>query len=209
MTLRRQSSCARYRAGLLDFIDRRERGPGTDVALAHLDRCRSCETELSEIALAITALRRIRAEVQRAEPSRDAWDRVRRAAVCRPAAPWRWRMSLGTTMVAAALAAVVVLPTAFGSLAAALPPIAGGDASATLDGSPAGAAPAPRIYDPPAGTLTARIVTILAGDARINLPREARALTFLPAATDRNEVERARRWAVTITETLTRAATRD
>jgi hypothetical protein len=99
-------------------------------------------------------------------------------------------MSLGTTMVAAALAAVVVMPTAFGSLAAPWPPIAGGDASATLDGSPAGAAP--RIYDPPAGTLTARVVTILAGDAGLDRRREARALTFLPAATDRSEVERAR-----------------
>jgi hypothetical protein len=209
MTLRRQSACALHRAALLDFIDRRERGSGTDVALAHLDRCRSCETELSEIALAITALRRIRAEVQLAEPSRDAWERVRRVAARRPAAPWRWRVSLGTTVVAAALVAVVVMPTAFGSLAAPWPPIAGGDASATLDGARAGGAPAPRIYDPPARALTARVVTILAGDAGLDRPREARALTFLPAATDRSEVQRARRGAVTITETLTRAATRE
>jgi hypothetical protein len=209
MIFRRRSACAGHRAALLDFIDRRERGPGTDVALAHLDRCRHCETELSEIALAITALRRIRSEVQLAEPSRDAWERVRRVAVRRPAPPWRWRISLGATMVAAALAAVVVMPTAFGSLAAPWPPIAGGDASATLDGSPAGAASATRIYDPPAGTLTARVVTILAGEAGLDRPREARALTFLPAATDRAEVERARRWAATSTETLTRAATRE
>lgn len=210
MILRRPSSCAGHRAALLDFVDRRERGPGTDVALAHLDRCRTCETELTEIALTITVLRRIRAEVQVAEPSGDSWERVRRVAARRPAAPWRWRMSLGATVVAAALAAVVVMPTAFGRLAAPWPPIAAGDAAGTLDGPSRGAAPATRIYDPPAGRLTARVVTILAGDDLIDRPREARALTFLPVATDRFELERATRWPTTTNrERHTHTAARD
>jgi len=187
MILRHPTSCAGHRAALLDFVDRRERRPGTDVALAHLDRCRSCETELTEIALTITVLRRIRAEVQLAEPSGDSWERVRRVAARRPAAPWRWRMSLGATVVAAALAAVVVMPTAFGPLAAQWPPIAGDAAPGAQDGPSAAAAPAPRFYDPPAGMLTAGVVTILAGDERINRPRETLALTFLPVATDRFE----------------------
>ena len=207
MILRRPSSCAGHRAALLDFVDRRERRPGTDVALAHLDRCRSCEAELTEIALAITALRRIGAEVQLAEPSGDAWERVRQVAARRPAAPWRTRLSLGATLVGAALAVVVVMPAAFGPLAAPGPPIAGDAAPATQDGP---SAPATRFYDPPAGMLTAQVVTILAGDERINRPREARALTFLPVATDRFEPERARVRATTASQEMhTHAATPD
>lgn len=209
MILGRPSACPRHRAALLDFVDRREHGPGTDVALAHLDRCRSCETELSEIALLITALRRIQAEVRLVEPSQDAWERVRLVAARRPPAPWRWRMSLGATMAGAALAAVVVMPAAFGRLAAPGPPMAGDGASGTADGPPA-AAVALRVYDPPAGRLTAGVVTILAGDDGINRPRQARTLTFLPAATDRHEPERARRWPATTSEgTPIRAATPD
>lgn len=200
--LRRRSSCTGHRAALLGFVDRRERGPATDLALAHLDRCRSCEAELSEIALMITVLRRIRAEAQLVEPSPDAWERVRRVAVRRPVAPWRWRMSLGTTLLGAALAAVMVMPTAFGNLAAPSSPMVGDGGSGTLDFPLAGAAPATRIYDPPAGMLTARIVTILAGDDRIDRPRQARALTSLPVATDRFELERARRWVTTTGEGL-------
>lgn len=210
MILRRRSSCAGHRAALLDFVDRRERGPGTDVALAHLDRCRSCETELSEIALMITVLRRIRAEVQLIEPSREAWERVRRVAAPRPMVPWRWRMSLGATMVGAALAAVLVMPAAFGRLAVPWPPMAGDDASGTLDSPPLDAAPATRFYDPPAGSLTARMVTILAGDDGIDRPRGPRALMLLPAATDRFELERARPWATTTSQGIhTHAATPD
>lgn len=210
MILRRPSSCAGHRAALLDFVDRRERRSGTDVALAHLDRCRSCEAELTEIALAITALRRIGTEVQLAEPSGDAWERVRQVAARRPAAPWRTRMSLGATLVGAALAAVVVMPAAFGPLAVPGPPIAGDAAPGAQDGPSAAAAPAPRFYDPPAGMLTAGVVTILAGDERINRPRDTPALTFLPVATDRFELDRAHVRAATASQEMdTHAATRD
>ncbi len=206
----RRSACAGHRAALLDFIDRRERGPGTDAALAHLDRCRTCETELSEIALMITVLRRIRAEVQVAEPPRDAWERVRRVAARRPVPPWRWRISLGSTVLATALAAIVVMPTAFGSLAAPSPPITGDAAPGTLGGPPAGAAPATRVYDPPPGLLTPRVVTILAGDDRLARPREARALTLLPASTDRFDPEHGRAWTPpAVGELRTHAATPD
>jgi hypothetical protein len=209
MILRHRSPCSGHRAALLDFIDGRERGPGTEVALAHLDLCRSCEAELSEIALMIRVLRRIQAEVQLVEPSPESWERVRGAAARRTVAPWRWRISLGTTLVGAALAAVVVMPTALGRLAAPWPPIAGDAAPGILAGPPA-AAPATRFYDPPAGMLTARVVTILSGDKSIGRPREARALTFLPASTDRFELERARGWAPTTSEEIqTDAATPD
>ncbi len=105
-------SCAHHRAALLDFVDRREQGPATDAALAHLDRCRACESELTEIALAIAALRRLHAEVRTAEPPRDAWARLRAHVGRRPVAPWRWRLGIGGLMTSALLVGVLVGPLA-------------------------------------------------------------------------------------------------
>ena len=38
-----RTSCVRHREALVDFVDRREMGPGTAAALTHLDHCRACE----------------------------------------------------------------------------------------------------------------------------------------------------------------------
>jgi hypothetical protein len=104
------SECDGHRTALLDFVDRREIGPGTRPALDHLDRCRSCEWELEATALAIAALRRMWSEASGLEPPEDAWSRLR-ARIDRPRGPlWRWRTSLGGLMVGAGLAAALVAP---------------------------------------------------------------------------------------------------
>ena len=105
--------CADHRAALLDFVDRGERGPGTARALAHLDRCHTCERDLSEVALTIAALRRIGREVAVAEPAADAWLKLR-ARVTRPIDPWRWRATIGGMVSSTLLVAVLVGPATLG-----------------------------------------------------------------------------------------------
>jgi hypothetical protein len=103
--------CARHRAALLDFVDRRESGPATSAALDHLDRCAACTWELEATALAIMALRRLHDEVAEAEPAADGWGRLR-ARVTRPReAVWRWRASLAGVAIGAGLVATIIAPT--------------------------------------------------------------------------------------------------
>ena len=107
-----RSPCAIHRDALLAFVDRRERTARTDAALAHLELCATCEVELTEVALAVTALRRIGRQVALVEPGPDAWpallSRVRR----RDAAPWHWPMTLGGLVTSTMLVAVLVVPLA-------------------------------------------------------------------------------------------------
>ncbi len=56
-------ACRRHRPVLVDFVDRRERGPRTPAALDHLARCERCEQEMAEYALTIVALRRAGREI--------------------------------------------------------------------------------------------------------------------------------------------------
>ena len=108
----RARACGRHRERLVDFIDRREVGPHTSVALAHLDHCRACEWELEATALTITALRRLVAEAEALEPAPDAWERLR-ARVDRPrAALWRWRTTLAGIALGAGLVGTLVAPRA-------------------------------------------------------------------------------------------------
>jgi hypothetical protein len=113
MILGFRSPCDMHRGALIDFVDRRELGSATAAALSHLDRCRACEEELSAIALAIAALRRLHREVVGEEPAADAWLRLR-ARIQRPIDPWRWRASLGGLAGSALLVAVLVGPIAIG-----------------------------------------------------------------------------------------------
>jgi hypothetical protein len=113
MNLSLRNPCGTHRAALIDFVDRRALGSATAAALSHLDRCRACEEELSGIALAIAALRRLHREVDGEEPAADAWLRLR-ARVQRPIDPWRWRASLGGLAGSLMLVAVLVGPMALG-----------------------------------------------------------------------------------------------
>lgn len=110
-----RGACARHRGALLDFVDHGEIVPGTAAALAHLERCDRCTDELESTVLAITALRRYGDELARAEPSPEAWPRLRaRLESLRPA---RWAiMSPSAGMVmSVALVAVLVAPISIGT----------------------------------------------------------------------------------------------
>ena len=122
-------NCRRYRPALVDFIDHGEVvDPDTGLALAHLDRCERCTTELEAIVLAITALRRLGDDASRIEPSPDAWPRLRmRLERWRPI---RWPVmspSVGMVM-SMALVAVLVVPLRIGGAA---PTAAGPNAGPT------------------------------------------------------------------------------
>ena len=111
MIARQGPSCAEHRSALLDFVDRREWSSTTEAALAHLDRCPSCESELAEIVLMIAALRRIAAEARAVRPPPDAWSRLR-SRIDRPRPPaWVGRLSLGSLMLTAAVVAMVLAPS--------------------------------------------------------------------------------------------------
>lgn len=107
----RPGGCGIHRAALLDFVDRRELGPGTPAALEHLDRCDHCRTELAATVLAIHAVRRLLAEAMALEPPGDAWERLR-ARVQRPvASAWQARSALAGVVVGVGLVAALVGPS--------------------------------------------------------------------------------------------------
>ncbi|MFL5679177.1 MAG: hypothetical protein ACJ77B_01095 [Chloroflexota bacterium] len=127
MILRFRRACDDHRAALLDFVDRRAVEPRTARALAHLDHCRDCERELSQIALALVALRRLRLDIESAEPASDGWDRLRARIQRRAVDPWRWRASVGGLAVSSMLVAVLLAPMSIGrpSIAQMAPPAPG------------------------------------------------------------------------------------
>ena len=117
-----RGACARHRAALLDFVDRGEIVASTAPALAHLEHCGRCTDELESTVLAITALRRFGDELARAEPSPEAWPRLRaRIETLRPA---RWAiMSPSAGMVMSiALVAVLVAPFRVGTSTTSIAP---------------------------------------------------------------------------------------
>jgi hypothetical protein len=103
--------CRRHRPALVDFVDRGEIRPETAPALAHLDRCDRCTTELESTVLTITALRRLGDESSRVEPAGDAWPRLRaRLDRWRPS---RWAPLMSPTaglVMSLGLVAVLVAP---------------------------------------------------------------------------------------------------
>lgn len=110
-----RTACARHRDALLDFVDRRELGPGTDAALDHLARCRACEGELETTAMAVAALRRLHREARAVEPPADAWQQLR-VRVDRPrGAAWRWRTTLAGLAIGAGLVGTIIAPVAMWS----------------------------------------------------------------------------------------------
>jgi hypothetical protein len=106
----RTDSCRHHRDTLLDFLEQREHGPSSAAALAHLDRCRSCEAELGATLLTIHALRRVLGEAARVDPPADGWDRLR-TRVQRPVAGvWQARTAVAGLAVSAALVTALVGP---------------------------------------------------------------------------------------------------
>jgi anti-sigma factor RsiW len=109
----RTATCRRYRRALEEFVDRGEHGPSTATALEHLSRCRTCEREMTELALTIAALRRAGRDLRAAPVPVIAPARVA-ALTVRPRSPWSFRLQLGSLVTGAAIAALVVLPQAGG-----------------------------------------------------------------------------------------------
>jgi len=133
-----RTPCSRYRFDLEAFVDRREVGPTTADALAHLETCRSCEEEVEQLALAVFALRRLGSEARDAglaegmgavmagdrpdaatgaldapqDPTaeRSGWPALR-ARVDRAREPvWRRRTQLAGALVGAGLVAAFIGP---------------------------------------------------------------------------------------------------
>jgi predicted anti-sigma-YlaC factor YlaD len=107
--MRPVSPCDRHRPALLDLVDRGERGAATDPALDHLAVCGACEQELTQVALAVHALRRVGREVRAVPVPVVPAERVAGLAVRRREA-WSWRLQLGSIAASAAIVAVVVAP---------------------------------------------------------------------------------------------------
>ena len=108
-------ACRRHRSALLDFVDRGEIAVRTGPALAHLDRCDRCTSQIESTVLTIIALRRLGEDLAQAEPSPDVWPRLR--ARLERWRPFRWSVmspSAGV-VVSAAIVAVLVAPLQIGS----------------------------------------------------------------------------------------------
>ena len=105
----RAVTCRRHRGPLEAFVERGERGPATAAALDHLDACRLCERELTDLALTAAALRRAGRELRQMPVPAPARGRVVALAV--PSRDrWSWRLQLGGLLTGAAIAALVVVP---------------------------------------------------------------------------------------------------
>jgi hypothetical protein len=103
-------ACRRHQTALLDFVGTGERDAATGAALDHLDCCADCRVRMADVALAIAALRRFGAELKAVEPASDGWTRLR-ARVTRPhPAPWRWPLTVASTVTSTLLVAILVTP---------------------------------------------------------------------------------------------------
>ena len=101
-------ACRRHRPVLVDFVDRRERGPRTPAALEHLARCERCEQEMAEYALTIVALRRAGREIAAFPVPAGIPRRVPSPAMRRDR--WSWRLQAGGLLTCAAIVGLVILP---------------------------------------------------------------------------------------------------
>lgn len=108
MTFRR-AACERHRHALVEFVETREVSASANRALDHLDRCDACGEELAGIAMALTGLRRLRAQVASAEPPPDAWPRLAARISNRAVATWRWPATVRGLILSTMLVGVAVL----------------------------------------------------------------------------------------------------
>lgn len=107
--------CSRHRPALDRFVELRESGDTTPGALTHLDGCPRCRREIEESAALAIALRRIGSDPV-AGPRPDGW-LVLRSRIERGHEPrWRRRIDLAGAIAGVALAAAILLPTAWSSL---------------------------------------------------------------------------------------------
>jgi anti-sigma factor RsiW len=182
MITRMPRSCVVHRAALLDFVDGQPRTGDMSAALAHLERCRSCEDELAGIVRTVAALRRLGRAVAAAEPSPDAWPLLRGRITQPRDTGWRWRFSLGGVMMSTAAVALLTLA----SLRSGPLPV-----QQVFDDRHV--APVPeRRYDAGAGRLTPGIVNAIAGlDVSARARLRSTEVHVAPSSVDRDERDRA------------------
>jgi predicted anti-sigma-YlaC factor YlaD len=194
---RSTDACARHRPPLVDWVEHRLEGPLTPSALDHLERCRRCEQELTEIAQTVIALRRLAARAAAVEPRADGWPDLRarlEPSRRRPQAAGRSRWGLAGSILGPAIVAVLALRIALPAapVGAVLPD--DGIATSTAVGD----ASRP-MYDSGSRRLTEGIVLILAGrthdsDGLATWP------AISPASTDRRDIRPAVRRVVAPSE---------
>jgi hypothetical protein len=108
----RSTGCSTHRAALAAFAERSERGLETGPAFEHLDRCRRCQADLTELLLTVHAVRRTLADAGTVEPPPDAWVRLRSRVQGPVASAWGMRSTLASAVVGAGLVAALIGPTA-------------------------------------------------------------------------------------------------
>ena len=198
--------CARYRPALLDWVEHRVESPLTPSAFDHLERCRRCEVELTEIAQTVIALRRLAARAAALEPRTDGWRDLRARLEPPPRRPRlvvRSRWGLVGSMLGPAIVAVLALRIAVPAAPVGVVLIddALGSSSISID------APRP-LYDSGSRLLTEGIVLILAGRTRDSDGLAAWPV-ITPASTDRRDIPPAvRRVTIRTESTPPRTATR-
>jgi hypothetical protein len=116
--------CARYFSVLVEFVDGGRPSDDTDAALVHLERCRRCLSELEATALAIQGLRMLARHVRDAEPSPDAWARLRSRIEARAPSRFLLAARLSGAALTIGICAALALPWA----------VARGDASGVAAG---------------------------------------------------------------------------
>jgi hypothetical protein len=138
VTLSLGRGCAAHRAALLDFVDARDRSAVPRAALAHLERCPRCEAEMTDLALTVTALRRLAGDVAGVEPPTTAWPALL-ARIDEPAVVDARRPSMLTSLIfragMAGAVAISVVAVAFGGPLSPRPasPLADGHNNSPLD----------------------------------------------------------------------------
>lgn len=181
--LRRGDPCVRYRPVLADWAEHRTEGPATASALDHLDRCRRCELEITELTQTIIAVRRLAARASAIAPPTDGWRDLRVRLVANERPP----RSAGRWAVTGSMLGPAVLAILFMQIAGApIAPIADAVVDEGIRGSTSTVLTRP-IYDTGLGRLTEGIVLVLSGRTQ---PTDGRAvrLSISPSSTDRRDV---------------------
>jgi hypothetical protein len=202
---RQRDACARVRPALTDWVEHRIQGPLTPAAFDHLDRCRRCELELTDVAQTVIALRRLAELAAAIDAPTDGWPdlRARLEESRRRSRPsFRSRWALLGSMLGPAVVAVLAIRMV---VAAPLGTVWSDDGSAERSASTRVVRP---MYDSGSRPLTEDIVTILASRATAG-DGGSTWLATVPSSTDRRDTPAAPRRAAPRSEsTLPRSATR-
>lgn len=119
-------ACRLHRPILEALVERGERVPATSAALDHLSTCSVCERHLTELALTVAMLRRVARDVAAQPVPAPSPPRIAALAVRRRRAGASWHLQLGSLLMGAAIAAIVVLPR---TAATPVPASDGGESS--------------------------------------------------------------------------------